>query len=311
MWNGAQSPNKKQNNQRTQITLRGMPSATYTAGDAVSQGDGCRGEVKTTVTGADVVVVLDAGSDEMEEADVSVGSASPATPASMLIAENAWPGCDTAAMMKGLKASRMSTTLGLEWTDLGNTRYATMTGMRADIKAIVPSAFPYSYQFLYWEEVGVIDKELVRNLLICGLIIFGMLAAMIPDPKVAGCVIFCICLSIMDVVGLLHFWDVTISGVSTIYILICVGLAVDYSAHIAHMFKNATGTAEQRTIKALARIGPCVLNAVVSTFLAVVVIGFSKSYVFVIFFRALALVTVVAGMHGMWLLPAMLALIGG
>ena len=26
-----------------------------------------------------------------------------------------------------------------------------------------------------------------------------------------------------------------------IYVLICVGLAVDYAAHIAHMFKDLTG----------------------------------------------------------------------
>ena len=44
---------------------------------------------------------------------------------------------------------------------------------------------------------------------------------------------------------------------------------------------------------------------------AVVVIGNSKSYVFVIFFRALFLVVTIGGIHGLWLLPALLALVGG
>ena len=37
-----------------------------------------------------------------------------------------------------------------------------------------------------------------------------------------------------------------------------MGLAVDYSAHIAHMFVESTGTGAQRAIAALERIGPSV-----------------------------------------------------
>ena len=109
----------------------------------------------------------------------------------------------------------------------------------------------------------------------------------------------------------MYVWGLSIDSVSIINLVLAVGLAVDYAAHTAHMFKEAVGDSKQRAREALGRIGPSVFNAIISTLLAVIIIGFSKSYVFVIFFRALALVTVVAGMHGMWLLPAMLALIGG
>merc|ERR1712086_454229 len=68
----------------------------------------------------------------------------------------------------------------------------------------------------------------------------------------------------------------TFSGISTIYILISVGLAVDYSAHIAHMFVESTGTGPQRAIAALERIGPSVFNAVLSTMVAVVIWLFRK-----------------------------------
>jgi hypothetical protein len=55
---------------------------------------------------------------------------------------------------------------------------------------------------------------------------------------------------------------------------------------------QSTGSAPERAKAALGRIGPCVFNAIVSTFLAVVVIAFSKSFVFVTFFKAFFLVTV-------------------
>eukprot|EP01046_Picozoa_sp_COSAG06_P090996 COSAG06_NODE_37296_length_437_cov_0.508876_1_plen_143_part_01 len=91
-------------------------------------------------------------------------------------------------------------------------------------------------------------------------VIATIVALLIPRPRVFLPVIFCIVLSVLDTVGFMYYWDVTISSISTIYILICVGLAVDYAAHIAHFFKDATGTSTERVAVALSRIGPSVFN---------------------------------------------------
>merc|ERR1719199_318993 len=190
--------------------------------------------------------------------------------------------------------------------------------MRGDVEKMVPAdedgtsvAFPFSFQFLYWEEIGVIDEELVRNLLICSAVVLVVIGVLLPRPRIAVWVVLCILTTLVDLVGLLHWWGVTISGISTIYILISVGLAVDYSAHIAHSFAMSTGTPEERAVKALERIGPSVFNAIMSTFLAVVVLSTSQSYIFRVFFKTLFLVVVVGGLHGLWLLPVLLSLFGG
>jgi predicted RND superfamily exporter protein len=124
-------------------------------------------------------------------------------------------------------------------------------------------------------------------------------------------VVLGVLMAVLEVVGFLHWWDVTISGVSTIYILISVGLTVDYSAHVAHMFVVSGGSADERAIAALTRIGPSVFNAVASTLVAVVVLSTSASFVFRIFFKALCLTVVLGGAHGLILLPVLLALFGG
>merc|ERR1711968_336433 len=147
---------------------------------------------------------------------------------------------------KGISSSRMGATLKLEYTDVGQIRYNTMVEMRADVAAIISDAFPYSFEFLYWEEVGIIDEELIRNLAICGAVVLVMIGLMIPNVRISIWVALSICLSVIDLVGFMFYWDITISGVSTIYILISVGLTVDYSAHIAHMFVISTGTAPER-----------------------------------------------------------------
>merc|ERR1719201_1736529 len=86
---------------------------------------------------------------------------------------------------------------------------------------------------------------------------------------------------------------------------------MDYSAHIGHMFASSRGTSQERAQQSLSRIGPSVLNAILSTLLAVVVLAFSKSFVFVVFFRALCLTVVIGGAHGVVFLPAALSVVGG
>ena len=39
----------------------------------------------------------------------------------------------------------------------------------------------------------------------------------------------------------MYFWDLTIDTVTTINLLIAIGLTVDYSSHIAHTFMTKTG----------------------------------------------------------------------
>ena len=43
-------------------------------------------------------------------------------------------------------------------------------------------------------------------------------------------------ITLVNIVGYLYFWDITIDIVSCINIVISVGLCVDYSVHIGHCF---------------------------------------------------------------------------
>lgn len=43
-------------------------------------------------------------------------------------------------------------------------------------------------------------------------------------------------------VACLHFWGLTIDVVTSVNLIVAIGLAVDYSAHIAHSFMVEQGT---------------------------------------------------------------------
>ena len=47
--------------------------------------------------------------------------------------------------------------------------------------------------------------------------------------------------TLVDIVGYLYFWHITIDIVSCINIVISVGLCVDYSVHIGHAYIVAHG----------------------------------------------------------------------
>lgn len=46
----------------------------------------------------------------------------------------------------------------------------------------------------------------------------------------------------IDVAGSLQFWDVSIDTASSVLLILCFGLAVDYSAHVGHSFMTVIGT---------------------------------------------------------------------
>lgn len=114
-----------------------------------------------------------------------------------------------------------------------------------------------------------------------------------------------------DVYGMAYYWNVEINFIVAIFLLIAIGLSVDYSAHIGHAFKEAHGTATERAFTAIKVTGPPVFNAIFSTFVAVLVLVNAKTYVFVVFFQMFTLTTLLGGFHGLVFLPVVLSMVGG
>merc|ERR1719238_1371226 len=104
----------------------------------------------------------------------------------------------------------------------------------------------------------------------------------------------------VNILGLMWLWGLTIDSVAIINLVLAIGLAVDYSVHVAHAFMQTPGTRQERTDHALLEMGTAVMHGAVSTFLAVLILSTSKSYIFRVFGAA----------HGLLFLPVLLSLIG-
>ena len=88
----------------------------------------------------------------------------------------------------------------------------------------------------------IIGEELIHNLILeilaVGLVTFLILRNFHASIWVMCCVLF----TLIDLLGSMYYLGLTIEISSSIIILICAGLAVDYAAHIGLEFTRSTGT---------------------------------------------------------------------
>jgi len=170
--------------------------------------------------------------------------------------------------------------------------------------------FPMANGYAAWETDEIISVELFRNIILAMLCIFLTTWILLFNFVACLQVVMCVVLTLVNVAGFMHFLGLTIDTVSSVYLIISIGLCVDYSAHIAHAFMMCPGPREERVKDALAKIGPAVLNGGFSTFLAFVLLGGSKSHVFQSFFKIFLLVVIFGLYNGLIILPIVLSFIG-
>ena len=173
------------------------------------------------------------------------------------------------------------------------------------------SAFPYSEKFISIEGFKIIKRELFTNV---GLAIgaVGLIVLLtVPSPVTAFIITINVAFCILEILGAMHALGIAIDSVSVINIVLAVGLSIDYSAHVGHCFMAKGGSNKnKRALEALADIGSAVLSGALTTFLAVVVLLFSSSYVFVTLSIQFALTVGFGVTHGLILLPVLLSIFG-
>ena len=92
-----------------------------------------------------------------------------------------------------------------------------------------------------WEIDKVIYSELWRNLALATVCVFVITLVLLSNLTASFLVLMCVVFTLIDVVGILHLWGITVDVPSCSCLVMSVGLCVDYSAHIAHAFLVSEG----------------------------------------------------------------------
>ena len=184
--------------------------------------------------------------------------------------------------------------------------------------------FPYSKHYIFFDQYATI-KELTATLLGSALAAILVLSSLLLGSLATGiAVTVTVAMIVVDILGVMALADVSLNAISLVNLVISVGIAVEFCAHIARAFqfpsrsimekaKHKYRGRDLRAWTSLANVGASVFSGIgVTKFLGVFVLAFTRSKIFeVYYFRIWLALVLLAAAHALIWLPVLLSLIGG
>lgn len=96
--------------------------------------------------------------------------------------------------------------------------------------------YAFSETVLDYEQYVVFLKELCLSLGLSIAAVFLVVLFITGSLPVTVLVVLAVVLVDLFLLGLIHYWDLTMNNIIVVNLVIGLGLAVDYSAHIAHTY---------------------------------------------------------------------------
>lgn len=203
--------------------------------------------------------------------------------------------------------------------------YAAARRIADDVSASTGAeVFPYSVFYIFFDQYAGIIK-LTGTLLGSAVgIVFVVSSILLGSVLTALVVTITVVMTVVDIIGAMAVFDVSLNAVSLVNLIICVGIAVEFCAHIARAFmfpagsvmdraKNRFRGRDARAWTALVNVGGSVFSGItVTKLLGVCVLAFTRSKIFEIYyFRVWLALVVFAATHALIFLPVALSLAGG
>ena len=162
------------------------------------------------------------------------------------------------------KAVKVSRIIGFMKSSTSSTfQKNAMLTLREDLRSDKLrnlNAFPIARPFIFFEQYAITSSETIRNLLIAALAVLIVTAPFLVDCTVTFLVVLSFAALLCELFGLMVIWNVSLNSVSMINLVMAIGFAVDYSAHIAHAYvMSDKETANERVVDALSTLGASVL----------------------------------------------------
>ena len=96
--------------------------------------------------------------------------------------------------------------------------------------------YSYAQEFLDFEQYVVFTKETVTSTGLSILAVMGVVLIITANVPVTLLVALSVLLVDFFLVALIYYWSLTFNSIVVVNVVIAIGLAVDYSAHIAHNY---------------------------------------------------------------------------
>ena len=172
-------------------------------------------------------------------------------------------------------------------------------------------AFPFHPSFIFFEQYNTILSATLQTVGIAVAAMTVITIIFMPYPILVILVIVTMLMILVGIFGFMFYWNLSLSSVTMIQLVMTVGFSVDFSAHICHAFISVSGKNKvERVHKSLDRAGGPIINAAFSSIIGIMMLLGSSGYIFRTFFKLMFLVMLFGLLHSVLFLPVLLSMIG-
>ena len=184
--------------------------------------------------------------------------------------------------------------------------------------------FPYSKHYVFFDQYHSIVR-LTATLLCSAIAVIFVVSSLLLGSFFTGIVVsVTVIMIVVDIIGVMAVAGVSLNALSLVNLVICVGIGVEFCAHIARAFMFPSRSVmekarhkfrgrDARVWTALVNVGGSVFSGITITkLLGVVVLAFTRSKIFEIYyFRVWLALVIFASTHALIFLPVALSFAGG